>query len=651
MTNNNKKIDKNSKSRLMTRRRVLQLMGGYVISSAFPITIIAGQQINIPKINIKREKKLYHAYRSFWPELEMTAKFKEMGINTRCFFASNTINSIGFEYCKYPLIWKGIKEYDFSAYDKQIEDLLSVNPGADLMCMIDLNTPYWLTRRFAYDSFSEISHAASDKDWLDITTEWMKDFISYSEGKYGKKIIAYILSGGGTSEWYEYDSGRSSRIKNTAWRKWCSRNNISLGEDVPSESSLQIASHENVIYDPQTEMHKIQYWRFHNEIIADAVLHFAKEARNLISLDKEIGVFFGYYLVSDNKLVSFGHLDYEHVFASSDIDFFISPGNYNDRMMGGGSGSQLVIGTANRFGKRYLHEIDHRTHNIDPNGWETQSDDNAGLIREAAFALINHASFWWFDMWGGWYAEEESQRLIKHLKKITDRCVLDQSQSVAEVLFVADPQSAYYVNEKMPQASAMARQFRDKLNKTGAPFDTYSFNDIPYINLSRYKLVFLPATFLITPERGIILKKHLLKDNRTIVWAYAPGICDGKSLDTRRVKEWTGSYYATQGPVVTKMESWKSIYAFEYTTYTPKLLKQIMKDSGIHLYTDDEIPVYANEKLLALHFSEGGTKKISLPKSFRRVTNIISEEVIVENKSVFLYPFKTPDTVIFNLEE
>lgn len=66
---------------------------------------------------------------------------------------------------------------------------------------------------------------------------------------------------------------------------------------------------------------------------------------------------------------------------------------------------------------------------------------------------------------------------------------------------IADPQSAYYINEKKPQALAMSRNFRDKLNKTGAPFDVYSFNDIPEIEMSRYKVIFLPAMFLITPER------------------------------------------------------------------------------------------------------------------------------------------------------
>lgn len=610
-------------------------------------TVVSGSMV------ASTNKQIYVCYRSFWPELDMTAKFGALGIDTRCFFAANAINSAGFEYCKYPPIWTGIKKYDFAAYDQQVNDLLAANPKARFLCMIDLNTPYWLTRKFAYDSFDSVSHAASDPQWLKLTTEWMLDFIAYSEKKYGDTIDAYILSGGGTSEWYEYDRGKSSHVKNAAWRAWCKKNSYSFGEDVPPESALKKAAFENVIYDPATESDKIQYWRFHNEVIADAVLHFAKIARPKIGRNKELGVFFGYYMVSDNKLVSFGHLDYERVFASPDIDFFISPGTYNDRMIGGGSGPQLVLGTAERYGKRYLHEIDHRTHTVGgggKDGWKTQAEDEAGLKREAAFALVNHTSLWWFDMWGGWYKEPATQRLIGELKKVSDAYVNDRSPSVAEALLIADPQSAYYVNEKMPHASAMARGFRDKLNKTGTSFDVYSFNDLTAIDLSRYKVVFLPATLLITPERAELLKKTILVGGRTVVWCYAPGICDGKTLDPARVKQWTGCEYKTQGPTTVAMGGWTSVYAFEYKTMTPHALKDILRKAGVHLYTDGPEPVYANRRLLAIHTKDGGEKKISLPVDCVAVKAVYAGKTIPVTNRVFSYTFKTPDTALFELQ-
>ncbi len=596
------------------------------------------------------EKRIYTCYRSFWPELDMTAKFGAMGINTRCFFAANAINSAGFEYCKYPVIWQGIKKYDFSAYDRQVDDLVAANPKARFLCMIDLNTPYWLTRKFAYDSFDAITHAASDPQWIKLTTQWMLDFIDYSERKYGDRIDAYILSGGGTSEWYEYDRGKSSRVKNTAWRAWCKANGCSFGADVPAETSLAKAAFENVIYDPATEADKIQYWRFHNGVIADAILHFAAAARPGIARNKEIGVFFGYYMVSDTKLVSFGHLDFERVFASPDIDFVISPGTYQDRMIGGGSGPQLVLGTAQRYGKRYLHEIDHRTHTAGGGkAWKNQAEDEAGLKREAAFALVNHTSLWWFDMWGGWFREPATQRLVGQLQQVSDAYVNDSSPSVAEVLLVADPQSAYYVNEKMPHASAMAHGFRDKLNRTGAPFDTCSFDDLAVMDMARYKVVCFPATVLLTAEREAMLRERVLKEGRTVVWCYAPGICDGKTLDAARVKRWAGCEFKTPGPSVVDMNGWKSAYAFEYKTMTPDVLKGILREAGVHLYTEGPDPVYANRRLLAIHSKDGGEKVVSLPTDCKAVKDVYAGRTIALKGRRFTYAFKTPDTVLFEL--
>ena len=113
-------------------------------------------------------------YRSFNREFATTADFAKMGIELRCFFAANTINSFGKPYCEYPMIWKGVGQYDWSAFDAQIDDLIRVSPTAKFLVMIDLNTPDWLVRKLFYDSYDEISRAASDPEWRRLTDEWLR---------------------------------------------------------------------------------------------------------------------------------------------------------------------------------------------------------------------------------------------------------------------------------------------------------------------------------------------------------------------------------------------------------------------------------------------------------------------------------------------
>ena len=581
-------------------------------------------------------KKLWVTYRSFNRELERTGQFAAMGITNRCFFAANTINAFGKPYCEYPPIWRGFGQYDWSALDAQVGDLLKASPSAQFLCMIDLNTPYWATHMFNLDSFTDVTHAACDSGWRRETEKWMLDFIASAERRWGKHIGAYILSGGGTSEWYEYDRGRTSANKDAAWVKWCEDRGRDFGLTVPPHPALAKAAFENLVYDPATEPEKIAYWKFHNSLPADALLGFAKAARKALPATKEIGAFFGYFLVSDNRHVSFGHLDYERVYASPDIDFFIAPGNYSDRGIGGGSGSQLIDGTALRYGKRFLHEIDFGPHDQQKWGkgiWKTLADDLAGNTREAAFAMSKNASLWWFDMWGGFYRDPAVRARIAALRRAQES--LPDAPSVSHVLLVADPESMYYVNERNPGERAFGQALRNALARTGAPYDTCSFGDLGAIDLSPYRLVILNSTLLVTPERERLLREKVFTKGRTVVWTYAPGLCDGKSLDAGRVSRFAGVPYKTPGVSVTEMPGgWRAVYAHDYRLYTPEKLAEVVALAGVHRYVSECTPVFAKENFVAVHTARGGRITVRLPRRVACVTDLLTGETLTTDSDL-----------------
>lgn len=597
-------------------------------------------------------KTLWVTYRSFNKELERTGQFGDMGIANRCFFASNTINSSGNPYCEYPPIWLGFDKYDWSALDAQATDIINASPNAQFMVMIDLNTPYWATHRFWLDSFTDITHAACDPDWRSRTEKWMLDFIAYAEKRWGDRIGAYIISGGGTSEWYEYDRGRTSGKKDAAWVKWCETKGLNYGPSVPPRTELAKAVFENLVYDPAVEPEKIEYWKFHNSLTADALLGFTKSARAVIPKSKEIGVFFGYFFVSDNKHSSFGHLDYQRVYASPDIDFFIAPGNYSEREIGGGSGSQLVDGTALRYGKRFLHEIDFGPHDQNNWGlgiWKTLDDDLAGNTREAAFAMSKNANYWWFDMWGSFYRDPAVRARIAALKKVQDN--LPDAPSVSQVLLVADPDSIYYTNERNPEERAFGQRMRNALSKTGTPYDTCSFDDLDSIDLSPYRMVILNSTLLITSEREKLLEEKVFTHGRTVVWTYAPGLIDGKILDPDRVERFAGVPYGTPGVNVTDMPGgWCAVYAHDFGLYTSEKLAEIETRAGVHRYVDVCTPVFAKKNFLAIHTKNGGQMTVRLPWKADRVTDLLTGETVAVDTLTFVVSFATPDTRLFKIQ-
>lgn len=614
-------------------------------------------------------KPNFFCYRSFWPEFEAMRQFQEAGVNTVCIFAANTANSLGQPYSKYPPVWRWFGKYDFESLNKQYDDVLAVNPDAEFICMVDLNTPVWLEHQLALrghsgecDSFTMLSSACANPAWRKETTAYLEAIVRHMEGRYGDRIKAYLLACGQTDEWMDYSCGIAGRAKTQAWKDWRAAHGKAEAA-IPALERLDRASFENLIRDPATEQDVIDYAQFTGDLVADTALGFAAKTRSLVPKQRQIGMFFGYILqLTKMRLVWSGHLEYERVFASPDVDFLISPGTYADRPMGGGSGFMVPNGSRVLQGKGFLHEIDHRTptYNVHLDEfvsiawmvpWKDQAETDAGLKREFALAIVNQASLWCFDMWGGVFKTPETMRVVAQGKKLWDDFGAKPWKSAAEVALVADPQSARYLNDRNNAVPEIYQNTRNKLNRLGAPFEVFSFNDLPHADLSRFKMIVFPGLFEITPAKREILEKSVFQDGRTVFFAYAPGISDGKTLDVARVKDLTGTAYQTAGVSTVQRGGWKAVYVPGYEDITPQTLRQAAVEAGVTIYCEDFVPVFANEGLVAVHVAEGGQKAITLPPGAGcgQVRELFSGKVLpVENRR-FVHSFSTPDTALFEL--
>jgi len=612
---------------------------------------------------------MFFSYRSFNPEFSAMKDFAAAGVNTVAFLPGNTANSLGDQYSKYPNNWIWFDKYDWDALDRQFDDIIAANPNVEFICILDLNSPLWLTRQLALrgkgmesDSFTQLSNAVANPVWKKATLAYLKAFLEHTEKKYGSRIKAYLMACGQTDEWMDYSRYFAADSKTSAWDKWLKERGKPALE-VPRRKRIIKASFENLIRDPQTEADIIEYCDFSGAIIADTIEEFAAATRKIISPDKKIGMFFGYIIqLASGRMVSCGHLSYERIFSSPNIDFFVSPGSYYDRKMGQGSGFMCPNGTRALCGKGWLHEIDHRTpttRNPNPtlgvagfdSPWKNQAEVDAGLRREFALAIVNHTSLWCFDMWGGFFTPPETMKTIAQSKKLWDKYANIPAKSAAQIALIVDPQSALYVNDCNPKCEKMFVNMRTKLNAVGAPFEVYSFNDIAKCDMSGIKLFIFPAMFHLTPDRMKILQERVFKNGATSLFLGAAGISDGKSLDVSRVRALTGFDYKTKGVNEKKFADHTRAYICEYDDATPQALRKIAQNAGAKIYIEDFAPVYANEKLVAIHLADGGKKKVSLPKKYSKITELFSGKVAAENADSFEYDFATPDTVLFELSE
>ena len=538
--------------------------------------------------------------------------------------------------------------------------MLTVNPDADFICIIDLNTPLWLSRQLSVDSFHQLSQAVCIPRWQEEMNKYLEAFLKYAEEHYSDRIKAYVLASGQTDEWMDYNGTGMCAEKEQAYLDWCKKQCAPAPDYAPSFSLADLQTFDECLYDPTVLGNPIKYWKFNSWIIADTIIQFAKKTRAIIKPETEIGVFYGYIMELDvNRFVKCGHLAYEYLLQASEIDFTISPGAYGSRAMGEGSGFMIPHGTLEHYGKRHLHECDQRTHTYnnqltpfvtyDVPKWQNKTEDIVGMKREMALALINHTSLWWFDMWGGFYKDKGIFENLERMKKIWDSLSEDKSKTMAEIALVVDPQSSFMINDASFLYGANSH-LRNLLNCTGMPFEVFSFNDLPALNdLERYKLIVFTSSFEITAERAKFLRNSVLKNKRSILWLYAPGISDGETLDSSRVKEWSGTDFKSLGIIETSMEGWRSIYCYDFRELNVKDLRELAITSGVHCYTETPEVVYANERLLAVHTASGGKKQITLPCVHGEIIELYSGKTIAVGTNTFNYKFENPDTALFEL--
>lgn len=606
----------------------------------------------------------FMAFRSFRHEERYNRQFAEAGVRLVFIYPANTICSLGIPYTQYPPNWIGPNQYDFASVDRQINDILTWNPGAKIMCMIDLNTPpWWIESHDGADSFRTLGHVAAREDYRGDVKEYLRRFLEHTETHHKDKIAAYSLSGGMTCEWQDLSRGTPSPSKEAAFAQWLGK----PGAVIPADRMH--ASH-SPFYDPQADADSIAYWRFSASLVADRILEFAEEAQKTIRHRVPLGCFFGYVMEHNRgRLLYEGHLSYDRVFASPHLDFFTSPASYMDRRADGTGGFMTCIDSILWRGKSAWLELDHITHLLkdgNANGRPIPGHDSAfrseaetvgALRREFAMCLIRGVHVWWFDMFGGWFDSPSVMREITRMREIGDRFG-NTSRLQAEVAVLVDADSMYYVDGHSALARPVLAEQRSTLSRMGAPWEIYSLADLPKLDMSRFRMVVLPNLFSVTPEKKAWLEKKVLCDNKQVVFGYAPGIITDGSYDLKNIGQLTGisveSLPPIPGPCKVKHKArkgWTSVLVS--TPCIPSdVLRSTAREAGVHIYSDSDDALYANESLLAVHVGEkGGPRTFSLPCPARIVELFDNRVVSKEPVTKFTDDFPPMSTRLYHLAQ
>ena len=69
--------------------------------------------------------------------------------------------------------------------------------------------------------------------------------------------------------------------------------------------------------------------------------------------------------------------------------------------------------------------------------------------------------------------------------------------------------------------------------------------------------------------------------------------------------------------------------------------------AGCHFWTDEPLPVVANEHLLSIHVKDGGRKVVHLPRKCAKVVDLLTDRVVATDCTDFEDDFASPDTKIY----
>ena len=518
------------------------------------------------------------------------------------------------------------EEPDYNEFDNLVNKILSECPDAFIFPRVNIAMP----RKWIAENTSEcvetptgMRESLCSEKFLNDGAELLRELVSHiRSADFADRITGYQICGGTTQEWMHHDMAGSFSEKSVEkFRQWMKEKyNIADAPEIKKEDLFKTEFNETVS----------KYWEFCCKMASYAVEHFCKVLKDYINNEQVAGVFYGYNAFVNDPLL--GLLGLRHIIDSPYIDFFSSPCCYDDnRRLGIDWGDMLPTESVKSHGKLYFVECDIRTHltrkmqdsrpgrypeNIytltDAEGkktvWcgpETKELSLSAIRKAFVHQLTKSSGIWWFDMWGGWYHDNEIMTEISVMKNIAESSKKKNPAdfpNAETVLFIDE--KAYFNNARSSHFCHCTNITRVAMGNTGIPFDLCMTEDAEQV-IHKYKAAIFTAP--IPSESG----KQAIE------------ICDKMNIpyiqsDTEK------SYFSTDE------------------------LRDFLVSEGVHCYNDMGNVIYCNNGFLSIHAIDDGEIKIILPGEFT-MKPLLGNNLTEYKSDIIQLNMNKHDTVVFEL--
>ncbi len=648
-------------------------------------------QVEIKRINgilkVEIDGVIYDSlsFKSFRPNKQNVTEFYNAGIRLFSVLSSGVINALGVPYSRFGESWIGDHKYDFSVIDKQMDMFIECAPQGYFAPMFMVDTRPWFLEQNPDipNSFCHLAQTAHSEKWRKDASEYLKAVITHCEEKYGDRIYGYFIMGGMTTEWLAHpDKEATHPIKENAYKKWLGDENAKLptAEKLEREGDAFLGEDESDVYNAR---------RFHSETVSDTLLYFASVAQSVIKHKKLLGAYFGYLLhLTNSFLFNAGHIDYERVFLSPDIDMISSPSDYHFRKIDDPSGIMVTQKTLDKHNKLYFLEFDHITH-VAPTMIYEECDDTGNsclkeipgaknkckdeteslnlMWRDYIMCNANGSALWWFDMFDGWFRSKGMMDAVSKMISLRQQISKTECKSISEIAVFAEGDSMYHARKNTTLQSEIFIKNRRSLAECGAPYDIYSIADIYTLDEQNYKLYVMLNQFDVSDKLREKITQ-LQQKGVYVLWIYAPSYANNGINNVNNISEITGikvdispcshgaldnfiselksPYFSIEdkdAEIIARYEDGSVAIAqkdrtfYCASTFIPtSYLKKILDMVGVYQYSDkNKVYVYPTQNALGVYNATDFDAVINVKENGEYVDKISDEKfVAIDNKLI-----------------
>lgn len=469
----------------------------------------------------------------------------------------------------------GFKEsgFDFTEVDQTLERYLEAKPDAWLLPTFTFDTSYhgwWIAAhpeaRCRLEDGSDVigDYAGGRRQAPSYGSEvWRKDFGNalrqlvrhLKNSPFAARILGFQPCSGVTWEWFHWGSQSGELVDYSEggvadFRRWLRERYASDLElqqawrkpqvtlntaAVPTNTRRRKPEH-GIFYDPATQQDLIDYHRYQHEIVADSILYFARIIKEETGGKSLAGTYYGYTMhlpESPGFCQSSGHFALERLFRSPDLDFFIAPGAYAWREIGGTGACMTPAASIALNGKLFWTQADLRTH------WSGQDSfgrpqDVLGSIqamrREFALNLAQGTAIQWYDFSNGWtFGDERLTDEAGRLLKLSEgrRFARDFPRSSYLAVIVDEEQMGTFDPFRPPYGLQLIFNQRERLHRSGVPWRAYLFSDLMrHPELLEHRAFLFLNLFRLSADQRRFLKKRVMTGGQTVAFIGPVGLMD-----------------------------------------------------------------------------------------------------------------------------